>query len=65
VTVDLPNRRSDMTCSRLITFLASAAVIPLAALAVVGGDHHPLYRFVGDRKPGNPNGQGLTAFGAR
>jgi predicted lipoprotein with Yx(FWY)xxD motif len=26
---------------------------------------HPLYRFVGDKKPGNTNGQGLTAFGAR
>jgi pimeloyl-ACP methyl ester carboxylesterase len=31
----LPNRRSDMTRSRPITFLASAVVIPLAALAVV------------------------------
>jgi predicted lipoprotein with Yx(FWY)xxD motif len=28
-------------------------------------NHHPLYRFVGDKKPGNTNGQGLTAFGAR
>jgi predicted lipoprotein with Yx(FWY)xxD motif len=28
-------------------------------------NHHPLYRFVGDNKPGNTNGQGLTAFGAR
>jgi predicted lipoprotein with Yx(FWY)xxD motif len=28
-------------------------------------NRHPLYRFVGDRKPGNTNGQGLTAFGAR
>jgi predicted lipoprotein with Yx(FWY)xxD motif len=26
---------------------------------------HPLYRFIGDSKPGNTNGQGLTAFGAR
>ncbi len=25
---------------------------------------HPLYRFIGDKKPGNSNGQGLTAFGA-
>jgi predicted lipoprotein with Yx(FWY)xxD motif len=25
---------------------------------------HPLYRFAGDRKPGNTNGQGLDAFGA-
>jgi predicted lipoprotein with Yx(FWY)xxD motif len=24
---------------------------------------HPLYRFVGDKKPGDTNGQGLTAFG--
>lgn len=28
-------------------------------------NHHPLYRFVGDTKPGNTIGQGLTAFGAR
>lgn len=28
-------------------------------------NHHPLYRFVGDTKPGNTNGQGLAAFGAR
>jgi predicted lipoprotein with Yx(FWY)xxD motif len=28
-------------------------------------NRHPLYRFVGDKKPGNTNGQGLTAFGAR
>jgi predicted lipoprotein with Yx(FWY)xxD motif len=28
-------------------------------------NHHPLYRFVADTKPGNTNGQGLTAFGAR
>jgi predicted lipoprotein with Yx(FWY)xxD motif len=24
---------------------------------------HPLYHFVGDKKPGDTNGQGLTAFG--
>src|ERR1700719_620685 len=30
----LPNRRSDMTPRRPITFLASAAAIPLVALAV-------------------------------
>jgi predicted lipoprotein with Yx(FWY)xxD motif len=28
-------------------------------------NRHPLYRFVGDKKPGNTNGQGLNAFGAR
>jgi predicted lipoprotein with Yx(FWY)xxD motif len=28
-------------------------------------NRHPLYRFVADTKPGNTNGQGLTAFGAR
>ncbi|HUE27101.1 MAG TPA: hypothetical protein VMP89_10050 [Solirubrobacteraceae bacterium] len=28
-------------------------------------NRHPLYRFIGDTKPGNTNGQGLTAFGAR
>jgi predicted lipoprotein with Yx(FWY)xxD motif len=27
-------------------------------------NRHPLYRFVGDRKPGQTTGQGLTAFGA-
>lgn len=26
---------------------------------------HPLYRFVGDSKPGDTTGEGLTAFGAR
>jgi predicted lipoprotein with Yx(FWY)xxD motif len=26
---------------------------------------HPLYRFVMDRKPGDINGEGLTAFGGR
>jgi predicted lipoprotein with Yx(FWY)xxD motif len=26
---------------------------------------HPLYLFEGDKKPGNTNGQGLNAFGAR
>jgi predicted lipoprotein with Yx(FWY)xxD motif len=26
---------------------------------------HPLYRFIGDARPGNTNGQGLSAFGAR
>jgi hypothetical protein len=25
---------------------------------------HPLYRYQGDQKPGDTNGQGLTAFGA-
>jgi predicted lipoprotein with Yx(FWY)xxD motif len=25
---------------------------------------HPLYRFVGDQKPGDTSGQGITAFGA-
>jgi predicted lipoprotein with Yx(FWY)xxD motif len=28
-------------------------------------NHHPLYRFVADTKPGDTNGEGLTAFGAR
>jgi predicted lipoprotein with Yx(FWY)xxD motif len=28
-------------------------------------NHHPLYRFVGDKKPGNTYGEGLNAFGAR
>jgi predicted lipoprotein with Yx(FWY)xxD motif len=28
-------------------------------------NRHPLYRFVGDSKPGDTNGEGLTAFGAR
>jgi predicted lipoprotein with Yx(FWY)xxD motif len=28
-------------------------------------NRHPLYRFVADSKPGDTNGQGLTAFGAR
>jgi hypothetical protein len=28
-------------------------------------NRHPLYRYVGDRKPGDTNGQGLTAFGGQ
>jgi predicted lipoprotein with Yx(FWY)xxD motif len=28
-------------------------------------NRHPLYRFVGDKTPGDTNGQGLSAFGAR
>jgi predicted lipoprotein with Yx(FWY)xxD motif len=28
-------------------------------------NHHPLYTFVADNKPGDTNGEGLTAFGAR
>lgn len=28
-------------------------------------NRHPLYRFIGDQKPGDANGEGLTAFGAR
>jgi predicted lipoprotein with Yx(FWY)xxD motif len=28
-------------------------------------NRHPLYRFVGDKKPGQTTGQGITAFGAR
>ncbi|MFB7269102.1 hypothetical protein [Streptomyces sp. NPDC056244] len=28
-------------------------------------NNHPLYRFEGDKKPGETNGQGLTAFGAK
>ena len=27
-------------------------------------DGHPLYRYQGDGKPGDTNGQGITAFGA-
>jgi predicted lipoprotein with Yx(FWY)xxD motif len=27
--------------------------------------HHPLYYYVGDRKPGDTNGQGLNQFGAK
>jgi predicted lipoprotein with Yx(FWY)xxD motif len=26
---------------------------------------HPLYRFVGDSKPGDVNGEGINAFGGR
>ena len=28
-------------------------------------NRHPLYRFVGDTKPGQTNGQGIVAFGGR
>ena len=28
-------------------------------------NRHPLYRFVGDAKPGQTNGQGIVAFGGR
>jgi predicted lipoprotein with Yx(FWY)xxD motif len=31
----------------------------------VSYDGHPLYRFVMDKKPGDVNGEGLTAFGGR
>jgi predicted lipoprotein with Yx(FWY)xxD motif len=42
----------------------------LATITRPGGSHqvtyngHPVYRFVGDKKPGKTNGQGVTAFGA-
>jgi predicted lipoprotein with Yx(FWY)xxD motif len=26
---------------------------------------HPVYRYIGDQKPGDTNGQGVSAFGAR
>jgi len=28
-------------------------------------NRHPLYRFIGDTKPGQTNGQGIVAFGGR
>ena len=28
-------------------------------------NRHPLYRFIGDAKPGQTNGQGIVAFGGR
>jgi Secreted repeat of unknown function len=47
--------------------VATAASVPLAALAVAacgGASDTPLYRYTGDAKPGDTNGQRVTAFGA-
>ena len=48
---------------------ASASMIGAIARAdgkpQVTYNGHPLYLFQGDQKPGDTNGQGLTAFGAR
>ena len=54
-----PTGRSDVKASKLTATRRSDG----RAQVVYNG--HPLYRFIGDAKPGNTNGQGLSAFGAR
>ena len=44
--------------------VATAAGVPLAALAIAACGGRPLYRYTGDAKPGDTNGQRVTAFGA-
>ena len=53
---------------------ATAASVPLGALLTTTArsdgapqvlyNGHPLYRYAGDAKPGDTNGQRVTAFGA-
>jgi predicted lipoprotein with Yx(FWY)xxD motif len=54
-----PRAGSGINASKLATTRRSDGKTQL----VYNG--HPLYRFIGDEKPGNTNGEGLTAFGAR
>jgi predicted lipoprotein with Yx(FWY)xxD motif len=53
-----PVAGSGITASRLKTTRRSDGKTQVVY------DGHPLYSFIGDTKPGNTNGQGLTAFGA-
>ncbi|MEA2311847.1 MAG: hypothetical protein QOE28_1815 [Solirubrobacteraceae bacterium] len=49
---------------------AGALAGKLGTIPVAGGgrqvtyNHHPLYRYAGDQKPGDTTGQGLKQFGA-
>jgi predicted lipoprotein with Yx(FWY)xxD motif len=54
-----PRAGSGVTASKLATTRRSDGKTQVVY------NRHPLYRFVGDTKPGDTNGQGLTAFGAR
>jgi predicted lipoprotein with Yx(FWY)xxD motif len=54
-----PTAGSGVKASRLGTTTRSNGEIQVVY------NRHPLYRFIGDQKPGNTNGEGLTAFGAR
>jgi predicted lipoprotein with Yx(FWY)xxD motif len=53
-----PTAGAGLTASKLGTITRSGGTKQLTY------DGHPLYLFVKDRKPGDINGQGLTAFGA-
>ena len=61
-----------MSRSGHLISLAGAGTVALGSvsLAACGGggaltyNGHPLYSYTGDSKPGDVNGQGLTAFGA-
>jgi predicted lipoprotein with Yx(FWY)xxD motif len=54
-----PAAGSGIKVSKLATTRRSGGITQVVY------NRHPLYRFIGDNKPGNTNGQGLTAFGAR
>ena len=51
-------RRRHLTASKLGTITRSDGKTQVTY------NGHPLYLFIGDKKPGDTTGQGLTAFGA-
>ncbi len=54
-----------MNRSIRIGSLVAVAAVPLAAFEIAGcgAGNDGSYRYAGDQKPGDANGQGITAFG--
>jgi Secreted repeat of unknown function len=52
------DRRHRIDCPRLGTITRSGGT------RQVTYNGHPVYVYIGDKKPGDVNGQGVTAFGA-